>query len=219
MKIIHCADLHLDSNMTSNLSREQAKQRKAELLATFERMIVYAKDNSVKAVIIAGDLYDKKNISANARNVFLSAINNNPDITFYYLRGNHDAESLFIDCDTIPDNIKMFNDSWTSYTIEAPEDNSVITINGVELTADNSNVIYNSLVLDSNNYNIVTLHGQEAMSSSKDKTEVISLKELKNKAIDYLALGHIHSYKMEQLDSRGVYCYPGCLEGSSWRDH
>ena len=62
-----------------------------------------AKDNSVKAVIIAGDLYDKKNISANARNVFLSAINNNPDITFYYLRGNHDAESLFIDCDTIPD--------------------------------------------------------------------------------------------------------------------
>ena len=69
MKIIHCADLHLDSNMTSNLSREQAKQRKAELLATFERMIVYAKDNSVKAVIIAGDLYDKKNISANARNV------------------------------------------------------------------------------------------------------------------------------------------------------
>ena len=113
MKIIHCADLHLDSNMTSNLSREQAKQRKAELLATFERMIAYAKDNSVKAVIIAGDLYDKKNISANARNVFLSAINNNPDITFYYLRGNHDAESLFIDCDTIPDNIKMFNDSWT----------------------------------------------------------------------------------------------------------
>ena len=164
MKIIHCADLHLDSNMTSNLSREQAKQRKAELLATFERMIAYAKDNFVKAVIIAGDLYDKKNISANARNVFLSAINNNPDITFYYLRGNHDAESLFIDCDTIPDNIKMFNDSWTSYKIEAPEDNSVITINGVELTADNSNVIYNSLVLDSNNYNIVTLHVQEAMS-------------------------------------------------------
>ena len=56
MKIIHCADLHLDSNMTSNLSREQAKQRKAELLATFERMIAYAKDNSVKAVIIAGPL-------------------------------------------------------------------------------------------------------------------------------------------------------------------
>lgn len=28
MKIIHCADLHLDSKMTSNLSKEQAKERK-----------------------------------------------------------------------------------------------------------------------------------------------------------------------------------------------
>ncbi len=28
MKIIHCADLHLDSKMTSNLSKEQAKREK-----------------------------------------------------------------------------------------------------------------------------------------------------------------------------------------------
>ena len=31
--------------------------------------------------------------------------------------------------------------------------------------------------------------------------------------IDYLALGHIHSYKCHKLDKRGVYCYSGCLEG------
>lgn len=30
---------------------------------------------------------------------------------------------------------------------------------------------------------------------------------------NYLSLGHIHSYKMDSLDRRGVYCYPGCLEG------
>ena len=30
MKIIHCADLHLDSKMTSNLSKEQAKERKRQ---------------------------------------------------------------------------------------------------------------------------------------------------------------------------------------------
>ena len=126
MKIIHCADLHLDSNMTSNLSREQAKQRKAELLATFERMIAYAKDNSVKAVIICRGFILTRRIYQLMQEMFsCPQLITNPDITFYYLRGNHDAESLFIDCDTIPDNIKMFNDSWTSYTIEAPEDNSV----------------------------------------------------------------------------------------------
>ena len=26
-------------------------------------------------------------------------------------------------------------------------------------------------------------------------------------------MGHIHSYKKERLDDRGVYCYSGCLEG------
>ena len=45
MRFIHCADLHLDSKMTSNLSREQAKERKMEILRTYSRMIDYAKEN------------------------------------------------------------------------------------------------------------------------------------------------------------------------------
>ena len=55
MKIIHCADLHLDSKMTSNLSKEQAKERKMEILRTYSRMIEYAKNNDVKAIIIVSD--------------------------------------------------------------------------------------------------------------------------------------------------------------------
>ena len=32
MKIIHCADLHLDSQMTANLTKEQARERKREII-------------------------------------------------------------------------------------------------------------------------------------------------------------------------------------------
>ncbi len=215
MKIIHCADLHLDSNMTSNLTKDKAKERKAELLATFKKMITYAKENDIHNILIAGDLYDKKNISATARNVFISAVTDNPDITFYYLKGNHDAESLFIGMDNIPDNIKLFKTEWTSYELspEDDKDDNRIVISGVELTIDNSDLIYNSLVLDNNCFNIVMLHGQESQTKSRHKYENISLRLLKNKGIDYLALGHIHSYKKDNLDSRGIYCYPGCLEG------
>ena len=46
MKIIHCADLHLDSKMESNLDREAASMRRDELLDTFERMVTYAAENS-----------------------------------------------------------------------------------------------------------------------------------------------------------------------------
>ena len=41
----------------------------------------------------------------------------------------------------------------------------------------------------------------------------IDLGRLRDRNIDYLALGHIHSFSSGKLDRRGIYCYPGCLEG------
>ena len=209
MRIIHCADLHLDSKMTSNLTREKAKERKAELLNTFDRMLRYAVQNQVEAILIAGDLFDTKNVSAGARNAVRDGIINHPNITFYYLKGNHDADSFLGSLDEIPDNLKLFDDEWTTYSL----DEGRITVTGVELIRDNSGSIYNDLALDMECFNILMLHGQESETASKDDAEVINLRKLKNRGIDYLALGHIHAFKLETLDSRGKYCYPGCLEG------
>lgn len=199
MKIIHCADLHLDSKMTSNLSKEQAKERKMEILRTYSRMIEYAKNNDVKAIIIAGDLFDTRNVSATARNLVKDSIMSNPDIDFYYLKGNHDSDNFISKLDEIPDNLKLFSNQWTSYSY------GNITITGLEIDKSNQAAMYNSLVLDNDNYNVVTLHGQLG--------DEISTGDLKNKGIDYLALGHVHEYQSGQLDNRGMYCYSGCLEG------
>lgn len=209
MKIIHCADLHLDSKMQTNLTKEQAKERKAEILETFLAMVDYASENDVAAILIAGDLFDTKRVTARTRNVVREAILNNPQITFYYLKGNHDTIGFTDEMDELPSNLKLFGCEWTTY---CPKDGCNIRITGVELNEDNSSKIYSSLVLDTGCINIVMLHGQETQSRT-DRTECIDLRALRNKGIDYLALGHIHSYKQEKLDSRGVYCYPGCLEG------
>ena len=61
--------------------------------------------------------------------------------------------------------------------------------------------------------NLVVLHGQESQYDAKDKTEIINIRALQNKYIDYPALGHLHEYKYQKLDNRGSYCYCGCLEG------
>lgn len=212
MKIIHCADLHLDSNMTSNLSRDKAKERKSELLITFNKMIQYAKEENVSAVLIAGDLFDKKKVAKTALNTVWQAITENPSLEFYFLQGNHGVGGLFDNFGDIPENLKLFGSEWTNYYIDDDSGNR-ITINGIELNEDNSAHAYDSLVLNSENYNIVMLHGQESEHTAKDKAEVINLRGLRNRGIDYLALGHIHSYKEAALDSRGVYCYSGCLEG------
>lgn len=209
MKLIHCADLHLDSKMSANLDKERAKERKEEILHTFERMIAYAAQNKVSAILIAGDLFDTKNISATTRNVILHNITGHPKISFYYLKGNHDNDNFLSGLEEIPGNLKMFGSEWTTYE----EAEGKISISGIELSNENAESAYISLVLDSGKFNIVMLHGQESKGAVKDRAEIINLKALRNKGIDYLALGHIHMYKKEKLDARGTYCYAGCLEG------
>lgn len=208
MKLIHCADLHLDSKMNTNLEGLQLKERKGELLNSFVRMVDYADKNRVSAILIAGDLFDKKNISATVRNTVMSEIIHHNRIRFFYLKGNHDSDNFLTGMEEIPENLYMFTDSWRSYEI-----GSNIVVSGIELGEENSSSAFLSLVLNEKKCNVVMLHGQEAVSDSKDKAEIINLKALRNKGIDYLALGHVHAYKKEVLDSRGVYCYPGCLEG------
>ncbi len=207
MKIIHCADLHLDSKMTANLSKEQAKERKMEILRTFGRMVEYAKKHAVSVIIIAGDLFDTRNVSATVRNYVRDVITNHPDIDFLYLKGNHDNDNFLSKLDEIPENLCLFNEKWTTYTY------GKVAITGLELNKENRLTAYNTLVLAHDAYNLVTLHGQLAEYKSRDKAEVISLDELRNKNIDYLALGHVHRFVIDKLDARGVYCYPGCLDG------
>ena len=209
MKLIHCADLHLDSKLNTNLDREKAQLRRAELLDTFSDMVDYAADNGVDAILIAGDLFDKNHIRKQAKMRVIEEISTHPDIDFLYLQGNHDRTDFLteVNLSDMP-NLKLFSDSeWTSFRYDD------VVITGRELNSDNAKTLTMNLVLEQTDVNIVMLHGQESDYEGVDKTEIIPLPELRGKYIDYLALGHIHSYKKAKLDERGEYCYCGCLEG------
>ena len=207
MKIIHTADLHLDSAMKTNLSKEKAKMRKNEILNTFERMVDYAKNNEVSAILIAGDLFDTKTVTVKTRDIIKRCIEENPGIDFLYLKGNHDNEVILYD-EEIPSNLKFFDENWISYEY------GDVVITGAHLSGKSN--LYDSLLLDKGKINIVTLHGQEQKYVGKDKTETVNLPLLKDKYIDYLALGHIHSYKEDKLDSRGIWVYSGCIDGRGY---
>lgn len=208
MKIIHTADIHLNSKMESSLNSEQAKMRKVELLRTFSRMIDFANDNDVQTIIIAGDLFDTESINKSTKDYVLSLISNNPHITFLYLCGNHEKTAFVDSIDSMPSNLLTFGNDWTYHNLE----NNVV-VAGINITKENSKSLYSSLKLSKTNTNIVVMHGQVSKYFSKDTYEIVNITELKNKNIDYLALGHIHSYSIDVLDDHANYCYPGCLEG------
>ena len=197
MKFIHCSDIHLDSKMERNLTAAQARERNAEVCATFARMASYATEQGVTAVLIAGDLFDTQRATAQTVGFVLDTIRTSPTVDFLYLRGNHD-ESSFEGWD-LPENFKTFGDSWTYHRY------GHVVIAGMELEPE-----YDTLNLQEDSVNIVTLHGQV---STQAGAEQIALPLLKRKHIDYLALGHIHSYQTGKLDDRGTWSYCGCLEG------
>lgn len=240
MKIIHCADLHLDSKLHTHLDRVRAKRRRDELLQNFARLADYAAENAVEAVLIAGDLFDRDTVSALARGTVLSVIRTHPGIRFYYLRGNHDTGDCLRSRQTgdrqpeMPGNLFLFSGRWTTYA-EGRNRNSgqgAVTISGIELPGGSAASPYASLRLDPDRFNIVLLHGQTTgggtgsafraaagtgsvfrAGTGAGNAPVIDLPSLRGKGIDYLALGHLHAWKAAPLDDRGIYCYPGCLEG------
>jgi DNA repair exonuclease SbcCD nuclease subunit len=207
MKIIHTSDLHLDSRLSIRFTKEQAAIRRRELMLTFSRMIGYAKDEGVKAMIIAGDLFDGSTPRASTADAILKDIAGAPNIDFLYLKGNHEADFHLWEEGNVPPNLKCFHEDWKCF------DYGEVSISGVQLSKRNFSSFYDAIRPEAGKINIVVLHGQAVQTGTKDNLCKINLKKLQNKNIDYLALGDYHSYTKGKLDNRGEYCYCGCPEG------
>ena len=205
MKILHCADLHLDSKMEA-LSPEKSKIRRSEILDTFERIVKYAADSGVRAVIIAGDMFDTDRVTKKTRERVLGAIADAKSVDFLYLTGNHDDKSFLLETE-LPENFKVFGRSWTCFKY------GDVNVCGRVIDRQNADSFYDGLDLSADDFNIVVLHGQIAGYKSKNHAELISLPRLKDRNIDYLALGHVHEFVSGKLDERGTYAYSGCPEG------
>lgn len=200
MKLIHCADLHLDSPMESNLPADRARERRGEILATFKKLIQLADENGADAILISGDLFDSKRTAKRTEQYVLELIREHPDLSFFYLAGNHDSGNRWLETPALPENLHLFGDHWTSYAIDD------VYITGSEAPDPEL------LNLPADKVNILLLHGQAAKGNG-NAADVIPFGKYKNKNIDYLALGHLHAYQVASLDTRGIACYSGCLEG------
>ncbi len=206
MRFIHTADLHLDSKIDS-LPLEKSRIRKEEVVRGFERLAEYATANDVKAVIIAGDMFDTSRVSQKIKTRILQAIISNDIVDFLYLSGNHDDDCFIKEVEELPKNLKIFGNEWTSFVYDD------VVITGRNIVGADMKMVYDTLSLNADKVNIVALHGQVVGYKSTEHTETISIPSLREKNIDYLALGHIHAYSEGNIDNRGKYIYSGCLEG------
>ena len=201
MKLLHTADLHLDSAMDSRLPEEKARLRRRELLLTFSRIADLARSEGVDAVLISGDLFDTPHPSPSAVRYVLDTVASHPDIDFLLLYGNHAGDFRFEETEqTLPENLRFFG----------REEFTVFRYGNVSVYGCESNAAPLP-ELDPEERNIVMLHGQ--VSELGRGEGEIALSRLRNAHIDYLALGHLHALRAERLDERGIWCYAGTPEG------
>ena len=201
MKIIHTSDLHIGSPLTSVLPKEKVRTRRNELFEAFYRMTEEASMIGAVAFIIAGDLFDCENVSGRDIERTLSIIERKNDITFLYLPGNHEGEVL-ASRGNLPKNLFVFGKEWSYIDI------GEVTFFGRSETGSN---MFDGLKLDRERINIAVLHG--TLTDRSREGGFIGKTDASEKGIDYIALGHYHSFSHEKLDNRTVAVYSGVPEG------
>lgn len=187
MKFIHISDLHLGAKI-KKLTQDKSKIVREEELVLTNKLFEYAKNIDCQGIFIAGDLFDGKTISPKLKKSFFDAVKTSQIKTFY-LRGNHD-EDFFLSC--LPENFFVLDEENNFYNF------NTFTVSTGK-TAQN---------FQDNLFHFHLLHGDIANPSSNDG---IDLPNYKNLGINYLALGHIHSYSAAKLDEKTTYVYSGCL--------
>lgn len=194
--------MHLDSPLTTRLSADKVRARKKELLSSFRRSVDLAVRSGAIGFIISGDLFDSEKASRSTVEVALSIIADAPTVSFFYLFGNHERDMLIKSGIDLPKNLKVFGDGWSYYRF------SDVVIAG-RCTTEKG--MFDSLMLEVGKRNIVVLHGELADRSDSDGK--IGRAEASKLPIDYIALGHYHSYSSEKISSRCTAVYPGTPEG------
>ncbi len=208
IKILHCADLHLDSPMSA-MGISKAELRRNDLRASFTALTLSAKINNVDFLIIAGDLFDCEFVTKDTVALIKREFENLPDCKIIIAPGNHDpyTNSSYYRRTEFSNNVYIFDSPELSF-FDFPEKNT--TVYGWAFTEEHMKKcpLEGFSVENPSRINILAAHGDLDRPDS-DYCNIPS-KLLRQISFDYVALGHRHTYEAYD-DSR--IAYSGCLEG------
>ena len=196
MKIIHTADIHLDSPLVGVAN---AALRRHELLVALSNMSEYAANNGVSAIIVAGDLFDDSFATSQTVQSVADIVNSSA-ATWFVLRGNHGGSAPYDKLQKSCSQVHFFDSEWGYFNY------GNVTICGRELGNDDAEQ-WRKLSLDPSRYNVVVLHGDV----DDDTYGLIDKRALANSGAKYVALGHRHAYAQLKFGTVRAY-YSGALE-------
>lgn len=209
IKIIHAADLHLDSPFEA--LGEKAAQRRGEQRELLHALAELCRERKADLLLLAGDLLDTGSAYAETFSTLCSAFGA-LDCPVFISPGNHDFYSPASPYarGSLPENVHIFRGGWER--IELPEKEACIYGAGFTdmvcppLLRDFSAERREGVV------NIGLLHG-DLTPTGESRYCPVTPAEVAASGFDYLALGHQHAHSGLLRFGGAVCAYPGCAEG------
>ncbi len=210
LKIVHAADLHLDSAFGA-LGPEKARERRREGRYLVERLTELAKRREADLLLLAGDLFDGRHVYPETLETMAEAFAGLPARVFI-APGNHDpyepggpyARTVW------PENVHIFK-SGAIEAVELPELNAVVYGSAFTAAERTDAPLAGFSAPRDGRVHIMLLHGE--VTGADSVYAPVRKEEIAASGLSYLALGHIHLGSGVQKSGETCWAYPGCPEG------
>ena len=212
IKVLHCADLHLDSPFSS-LSQKKSEERREEQRELLRNLVCYIRNSHIDLVLISGDLFDSGFTSPKmlkyAEDLFA-----NLDCPVVIAPGNHDP---YIEGGIYSSAFSKNVHIYKSKDISSFDFESLgVTVYGYAFTSSSyeEHPLEQKVNVNADRVNILCAHADTAQALSKYAP--ITPRQLDDCPFDYVALGHIHNAPQIENRNGTIVAYPGCAEGRSF---
>lgn len=209
LKILHAADLHMDSPFEA-LPGSKAALRRQEQRELLGRMAELVQREGVELVLLAGDLMDSESGFCETGEVLFRSLAQMA-VPVFIAPGNHDYYSPRSPyAKKLPENVHVFRENRIS-RVELPE--LGVRVYGAGFIGRQSGPLLRGFHAEREEgiTNLLCLHGE--VGAPESPYDPIAEAELAESGLDYAALGHIHKAGGLRRAGRCFYSWPGCPEG------
>ncbi len=217
LKILHCADIHLDTPFVG-MTAEKSAERRRELRSTFMRLMEFIRERTIDYVLISGDLFDTRFATNGTAEILIREFRNCPNTKFIIAPGRSDcyADNPIYLSGRLPANCYVFSSEHLS-RFDFDEDR--VTVYGWAFMNETmtTSPIFDNHVDDGSKINIVCGYADLGGDIDSDCCPV-TVADMNKFGADYYAFGSRHE-KTEFMKRGGsMYSYPGSLECTGFDD-
>ncbi|MBU3194178.1 metallophosphoesterase family protein [Clostridium algidicarnis] len=218
IKILHCSDLHFDTPF-SELDKDFAEKRREDLRETFGNIVNLAKKEEVDVLLICGDLFDNQRVMRTTLDYIRRKLEEIPEISVFIAPGNHDPynEKTFYTMIDWPLNVHIFKSDMEAVYIE--DKNITVYGQGFSEYYERESFLKefsSKFKINEKHINIMALHGDISDRGKTNEYNPITPYEIGESNMDYIALGHRHSFSGIKKEKNTRYSYCGNPEGRAF---